>query len=317
MTRANLLSLPSFSFSGLVAVLWLAVLDPATANAFCRLTTEMPLPGDSCSNDGMGLAWRRPCISFSMTERRLDEPPLEDMRDVADASFLTWSNSTCGGRPVGLEIRETAELGECEDPEYNKRGPNANTVIFVSDWAKRELPPDAFGLTLVWHNPESGQIYDADMQINETLGALTICRGSCAAGKVDLQNVLTHEAGHFLGLGHSPESGATMASRATVGEVKKRDLTEDDRGGLCSIYDEPLTDRCTQADFDPDRGFSPICKPPAVVASPSSNSGCSVATPGGQARRVGQGVAPFAVFALAGVWVLLGRRTRHRRPRND
>jgi hypothetical protein len=273
-----------------------------TAAAYCRLTTEMPKRNEPCASTGVGLAWKRSCISFSLTKRSDPLPPLEMIRDVTDTSFRTWNRVTCDGEPLALELSETEQLGKCETPEYNKRSANANTVIFLKDWDERDLPSDAFGLTLVWHNPDSGEIYDADMQINESLGSLAICRGSCARGEVDLQNVVTHEAGHFLGLGHSDVSSATMASRATVGEIKKRDLDDDDREGLCEIYGDYAEAACETVDFTPDRGFSSQCTP-EPEGDEAESEGCRVAA-GSRGRAL-----PDALLG-AGVLLLMLRARR-------
>lgn len=275
-----------------------------TAAAYCRLTTDMPKGTASCATTGVGLEWKRACISYSLVERSDSSPPFETVRDVTDTSFRTWNRVTCDGEPLGLALAQTEQLGECEVPEYNKSSANANTIIFVTDWKERELPADAFGLTLVWHNPETGEIYDADMQINETLGRLAVCRGPCSRGQVDLQNVITHEAGHFLGLGHSNVSSATMASRATVGETKKRDLDDDDVDGLCAIYGELAEVSCETTDFTPDRGFSPVCMPPPPEGQESG--GCRVA-----ASSAGR-TLPDALLG-AGVLLLMLRRSRKRR----
>jgi hypothetical protein len=54
---------------------------------------------------------------------------------------------------------------------------------------------------------------------------------------MDLQNTLTHEWGHVLGLGHSEHDElATMHASASPGEVHKRDLAQDDINGLFQIY---------------------------------------------------------------------------------
>ena len=82
--------------------------------------------------------------------------------------------------------------------------------------------PEAYGLTLVWHDPQSGEILDADIQINlhRGLGTITACQEQCAGEHdVDLQNVLTHEAGHFLGLAHSQDHDATMYGQAAFGQT--------------------------------------------------------------------------------------------------
>lgn len=52
----------------------------------------------------------------------------------------------------------------------------------------------------------------------------------------DVQNCLTHELGHALGLGHSANTEATMYYSVNLGETKKRDLHTDDLNGYWAIY---------------------------------------------------------------------------------
>jgi hypothetical protein len=274
-------------------VVWVALAPAATVHAFCRLTTEMPIDG-GCTKKGIPLWWKRECITFSVRERDYDDPSLRKIRDAASASFAVWTEARCNNEaPVALKVAQTALLGECDDPEYNRQSGNANTVIFIVDWADRELPADAFGLTLVWHDTETGQIFDADMQINETLGDVAICDGECPQNAVDLQNVMAHEAGHFLGLGHSPEPTATMSARATIGETIKRDLHIDDRAGICTIYGEGEP-KCSIADYMPDNAFSQICSPPEL------RQACGVSAPRGDGRLGIGGLMAFAALAASG-----------------
>jgi hypothetical protein len=285
-----------------LSVASLVLLAAGDARAFCRMTTEMSTAGDTCATEGEPLEWRKPCISVSVVERHETGTEFDRVRNVVDDSFATWMDVACDGRQIGLDVRQTIQLAECEEPEYNPRAPNANTIVFVKDWAGRELPHDAFGLTLVWHSPEDGEIFDADMQINETLGELGICGGVCSLAQVDMQNVITHEAGHFFGLGHSDVRDATMSARASVGEVSKRDLHQDDRDGLCAIYGRNPPAMCEESDHVPDNGFSPACF--AGVEQGDENGACSASRPG---RERGAGAAGLLGWALA---ALYARRRR-------
>ena len=241
-----------------------------------------------------------------MVDRGRPEPPFERIRDVADISFRSWTEVDCGDGRIALDVRQTTDLALCEDPEYSTRGPNANTIIFVTDWSGRDLPTDAFGLTLVWHNPDTGEIYDADMQLNEKLGTPSICDNGCRSGGVDLQNVITHEAGHFFGLGHSDVAEATMSPRATMGETSKRDLAGDDINGLCSIYGDRVKTACETSDFLPNHGFTTMCSEPSAASD--SSSGCSVTV---LSNRAGW-QAPALLTALYGLSWLRRRRLRAR-----
>jgi hypothetical protein len=246
----------------------LAVLAiPGTARAFCRTTTETQLDNRVCTTTGLPLRWERRCISFSVES---DDPAV---RDAVDRSFATWSGVDCDGRQIGLALRQTEETARCTTAGYESNAPNMNAILFLEDWADRaELPADAFAVTLVWNLKATGEIVDVDMLLNPTIAKLGICADECAsqANDLDIQNVVTHEAGHFLGLAHSDVEGATMSASAPVGQTEKRDLTDDDVAGLCAIYGELEPANCTTTAFVPANGFSADC---TQAASPDAGCG--------------------------------------------
>lgn len=246
------------------------------AAAFCRLTTAEPSAGGSCSTSGRGLAWDRQCVSYTIVPRTRTDLALDTIRDTIDTSFEQWVAVDCSTGPLPMQLGQTVQLGECTTAQYNQFGPNANTIMFLDQWEGEDFPPEAFGLTLVWHDPESGEIFDADMQLNETIAPIAICDRDCSRNAVDLANVVTHEAGHFLGLGHSNVPGATMSANALLGETSKRSLEDDDKAGVCSIYErdpQPVCD-ARAGDFSPDRGFSARCG-----SDDPDSSGCAVRAP--------------------------------------
>lgn len=61
---------------------------------------------------------------------------------------------------------------------------------------------------------------------------------SSQSGVMDGWNIATHELGHYVGLGHVPNSDASMFASAAVGETKKRDLLPCEGNGLCAHYGE-------------------------------------------------------------------------------
>jgi YVTN family beta-propeller protein len=76
-----------------------------------------------------------------------------------------------------------------------------------------------------------GQIVDADMIINPKSPFTT----TGELGKYDLQSVVTHEAGHLLGLSHSGVLDATMFFVLLPGQ-DARSLTDDDRSAIAAAY---------------------------------------------------------------------------------
>jgi hypothetical protein len=115
---------------------------------------------------------------------------------------------------------------------------------------------------------------------------------------------MTHEAGHFLGLGHSNVRAATMSSSASVGETSKRVLAPDDKQGLCSIYGSLTSISCEMKDYTPNHGFSADCAP--TDSTDTHKLGCSVAGAGTEHGSPARGL-PWFVAAL----YLIGRaRTR-------
>jgi hypothetical protein len=131
----------------------------------------------------------------------------------------------------------------------------------------------------VTYDPDTGEIYDADMEINATV-PLSLGDPIPADG-YDLLSIVTHESGHFLGMAHSGDDQATMFAHYVQGTTTLRTLSSDDVSGLCSIYlpngnravapsvvssGPVMEDPC---DPTPRHGFSTQC------ASPPSKS-CAV-----------------------------------------
>lgn len=84
------------------------------------------------------------------------------------------------------------------------------------------------GVTAVTYKNNSGEIIEADILINDSFSF-----SSAITESEFLGNVLTHELGHFLGLGHSQVMGSSMFYALTRGQSQ---VSGDDKAGLYSIY---------------------------------------------------------------------------------
>ena len=228
----------------------LAVASPSLARAYCLMTTDSLNrdEAEGCTSDGDPLRWGGPCISLSLDERGSSDLDMATVRGAIERSFEAWTSVDCGGGHPAFNIRLNDAMTRCHVASFDLNGPNANTIAFVDNFEDEGYDESAFAVTIVWYSIDSGEIFDADMLINEDFTPYTICPESgCVGDVIDLENVITHEAGHFFGLAHSAEHLATMYSLAPRGEIQKRTLHSDDREGFCELYAESFERSCSYA----------------------------------------------------------------------
>jgi len=103
-------------------------------------------------------------------------------------------------------------------------GTNTNVTGFVS------LTP----VFSVASGANKGLIMDANIVLNGRQETWTVTPES--DGFWDVEAVVTHEIGHFIGLDHSPVLGSSMAPRFLSGESRMRMLQLDDILGASTIY---------------------------------------------------------------------------------
>lgn len=290
------------------ALIGLLLTHTSVAAAYCRSTTCSPRtapPEDMCESDdygcpstGVPLSWRTGCVSFSVhstgsVKRNID---FDLVHQIAVAAFDTWLSADCGDGTPSLQVVDLSPV-ECGQAEYNPTGPNANVILFRDE----EWPHDetAVAITTVTQDLDTGAIYDADVEINSAQQNLTT--GNDDVG-YDLESVLTHEVGHFLGLddNNDPDTRATMYGYYHPGDTWPRELSGDDERGICSIY--PPDEAPTSVQCTPRHGFSAEC-------APNVTSGCGCATPGRSTWEHAQG--PVGLGFLALVSCLRRRRRSH------
>lgn len=213
---------------------------------------------------------------------------------LARRSFRRWLTADCDGEPVALQAAYFG-LASCGEPEYNQTSPNANVILFRdTDWPYDDTF-STLAFTEVTFNTETGELYDADIEINSFAQRFTTGDDEVI---IDLDSVLTHEIGHFLGLDHNNENlEATMSPVYHDGETSGRSLSDDDIAGICEVY--PMGRETTSNECIPRHGFSRLCEA-------NASSGC------GLSRRVPP--ASGAWLALLALTLLrpLGRRRSKR-----
>lgn len=79
------------------------------------------------------------------------------------------------------------------------------------------------------------RIYDADVYTNTAIQFYSSREAGCSS-EYDIDGVMTHEAGHIIGLGHSSVSGATMYPSVSACNTNPRSLATDDINGKNDLY---------------------------------------------------------------------------------
>ncbi len=168
-------------------------------------------------------------------------------RDAVAASFSTW-------RAVqDAAVPEIALSSGTADPiGYRANGTNANTIRYVA--GGYPAAGSALSNTVATYD-ESGAFVDADVVINGLPGltfavldpaAPALDAQSMLAAPYDLQNVVTHEAGHFFGMAHANDQpDDTMFPTSAQGETKKRTLSDDDAAGIRALYPDAFEASCS------------------------------------------------------------------------
>ena len=175
---------------------------------------------------------------------------------LVHAAFAAWADT---GAPLPIVH---FEYGSVREASLKPDGKNS-ILVAPLDFKGHETD---LAITIGFSNASTGEISEADIVINQkhlfevvadhqakasaagsAQSVLPSEQDSCngtldpaaCAGSYDLQNVLTHEVGHFLGLGENyDDTRATMFSCTSACETHKRDLNEADIEEILSLYDE-------------------------------------------------------------------------------
>ncbi|MCA9580664.1 MAG: matrixin family metalloprotease [Myxococcales bacterium] len=172
--------------------------------------------------------------------------PLDASRPVwckpTPYAFQTGGSPDLGAATSESETRRAFEdwaAVECTDLTLDWKGKTSTRAgLFdnqsVVGWVEQGWPhdPNAIGVTTpAWS--QNRCISEADMLLN---GVNYLWSTNPGAGqRVNAYSILLHEAGHYIGLGHSQSQSATMFFAYTGGVDS---LQPDDRQGVCALYPE-------------------------------------------------------------------------------
>lgn len=200
-------------------------LSAVAAHAFKRSSTE---PGGN-----VGISWAKRSLTFALNSTGSADVAIDDVEGAVIDSFDVWSVPDCTDLSFSYSGRTTdRSVG------FSQGGSNQNIVVWKeSGWPHAD---GVIGVTTVTYCTQkggictyNGVILDADVEMN---GQEFKFSTNGDRRLFDIGNTLTHEAGHFIGLDHSPVRDSTMFASAPAGETAKRSLQQDDIDGVCTIY---------------------------------------------------------------------------------
>ncbi len=219
------------------------LLAPQTARAFCRTTSKaisrdfVPTPDQPCWTQGLPLYWKNACVGFSMQKSASTQISFDDAVQNLTAAFARWRGASCpsasGSSSVSVEVRYLGAV-DCDQVTYNRDTTigNANVIMFRDSVWPHDDPNNTIALTTVTYDPKTGELFDADMEINSNQQKFSLASPP-PADKIGFLAAITHEAGHFLGMAHTSDSAGTMFAQY---KPSMSNLASDDVAGICSVY---------------------------------------------------------------------------------
>jgi hypothetical protein len=187
-----------------------------TAYSFVRLT----------SDGQTGIRWAAMPVRYVIHASGSDDETGDQRDDAAIRLAMdTWSSVD------GSSVRLVEDTGPARNMTKRHANDGVN-LIFFDETNETKLPSTVIAITPVFFDT-AGNILDADIVFN---GADFHFSTSLAPGTYDIQDIATHEIGHFLGLDHTGVYGATLIPFAFPAETRLRSLAEDDRAGVRTIY---------------------------------------------------------------------------------
>jgi hypothetical protein len=230
-----------------------ALFASSGAQAYCRTTTQPPPIGynpavSGCWTTGKAIAWTAGQVPYGVSSAASKYVPLSEASRVADLAFAAWNSAPCTGGPPSVQAYNVGPLDVAPDSGDCTTSSTCNAVthdviVFRDDVWPHSDPANTLALTTVTYGVNDGEIFEAYTEVNSAQHVLTTVEPPLS-GTFDLQAILTHEAGHFLGLAHATDTHSIMYAYYQAGATN---LTPDDVAAICAVYDAPPTGGCSFA----------------------------------------------------------------------
>jgi hypothetical protein len=239
------------------AAIVLACVATPTANAYVPYRTTQ----------GAAFHWAQTRVSLRAFLDGLPGLTAEEATNAVSNAAAAWDAAGNACSFLSLQVEHSAGRGPIEALDC------VNSITYqTGDWCHRSTddtcplhvyPPEARAVTSVYVSRATGQILEADIELNAFDFSWADLALHPSMTAQDLQDVLTHEFGHLIGLDSTCREPAapptatlddqgqpvpacdvapqavrdtTMFDVFSPGETNKRTLEDDDRNGLCATY---------------------------------------------------------------------------------
>jgi hypothetical protein len=215
------------------------------------------------------LYWTRPALIWQQSRQGNPGTGGGEFEAVRRA-FASWQEvlATCGN----LDLQEGALTDERTVGFAAGRDDNRNVVLFRTQRCRTVVgssdpcwkdgtcanahdcwdhDEQTIAITVSTFDHDSGILRDSDIEVNAapqgdgrrfvfsaSVSEQVTC-GDVSAQQcipVDVQNTVTHEAGHLLGLDHTAAPGSTMNPDAADGDTSKRTVDPGSQDFVCTAY---------------------------------------------------------------------------------
>lgn len=188
---------------------------------------------------GAPLRWFRTAVSYRLGTVDPEEVPAADVADIVDGAFGAWEDLAGCGIPE-VTYAGTTEATARTVPKTLFAPPD-NIIVFVRTteaWLDEGHARTWIAITSIAHDSATGEIVDADIEVNDGTYRFSAGDGPPDASWIDLVSTLTHEVGHFFGMDHSLVPNATMFRTydQEANPTGGRTLEPDDADGICALY---------------------------------------------------------------------------------
>ena len=169
-----------------------------------------------------------------------DEDGILDALEAIGLAAEEWDDGdysiTVGGSWSGVDVNLFDDQIVLTSKGYEDLAWDSSKLDGANTLVWGDYPTEGvIAVTILWYNVKTKEILEFDIVFDTDY----VWSLDGEPGKMDLQNIATHELGHGLGLDDLTQSKAseeTMYAYSDYGEVKKRDLYLGDQEGITKLY---------------------------------------------------------------------------------